>query len=137
LESQILTFVAEFPVVTHDITMDVQITLDHDARITRYVELGVRDRTWVATGEYECTDDRNDLHPEPWLSLTAGDRVEDLGETVVVGANIKGTDEAGKVRINGKIGWALDRVSYAVDNPFGGTSAGGSNCLQPLSGARY
>jgi hypothetical protein len=129
LAASIQTIGSERALVARDVVVKSEIAIDLAGRITRLIERHTETPTLLATGEHECSDDRADMHPNPWFSLPAGVRVEDLGETVVIGVNIKGADEARRVRWNGQVGWALYRVSFAVENPYGGTSAGVSECL--------
>lgn len=66
---------------------------------------------------------------DPWLVLNPGEVVRDLGETVVISINPKGANTARRVRTQTEDGWTLNSVAFSVPNPFGGTSAGGSDCL--------
>jgi hypothetical protein len=126
----------EEPAISRAVTVDLEIELDPDGRIARYVEARVESPLLRVTGAEECNDpDRGDQSPVPALNLKKGTLVHDLGETVVVGTNAKGTDVARKVRVNGRDGWTMDRVAFAVANPSGGTSAGAASCLDPVGDA--
>jgi hypothetical protein len=132
LAPQVVAWGTNAPVVLRDVTAEVEIALDGEGRITSYKELRVATPWLRVTGAENCdSEGRGDGRPEPWLDLAKGTRVQDLGETVIIGTNTKGADVARKVRHLGKTGWALDRVAFAVENPMGGSSAGGADCLAP------
>jgi hypothetical protein len=128
------SWVRNEPVVVRRVTANVEIQLDAEGRLSRYIETSVERPLLRVTGEENCDPtvvvDRP--RPEPWLTIKTGDLVRDLGETVVISINAKGADTARKIRLKDEDGWTLDSVSFAVDSPLGGTSAGGSDCLAPV-----
>jgi len=122
------------PMIERQVTANVEIELAADGRIVRYVERSV-ERPWLrVTGDENCEDflAGGDAPIEPWLALEPGKKVQDLGETIVISFNPKGGNVARRIRSDDEEGWTISSVSFAVPNPFGGTSAGGSDCLAPV-----
>ncbi|HYQ03275.1 MAG TPA: hypothetical protein VER96_31590 [Polyangiaceae bacterium] len=121
------------PMIERQVTVNVEIELAADGRIMRYLERGV-ERPWLrVTGDENCENFIDGDAPiEPWLVLDRGTTVRDLGETIVLSFNTKGPNIARRVRSEDEEGWAISSVSFAVPNPFGGSSAGGSDCLAPV-----
>jgi hypothetical protein len=126
----------DVPLVVREVTVNTEIELDSEGRIARYVERSVEQPLLRVTGDENCEGGRDILaygpFIDPWLVLEPGKLVRDLGETVVISINPKGANTARRVRTQTGDGWTLDSVSFAVENPAGGTSAGASDCLTRL-----
>jgi hypothetical protein len=116
-------------VVSRSMTVDVEVTLDADGRIAQYVEAHVQTPRLRVTHPEKCADVPD--HPGvPWVAVSHGMIVQDLGETLELSMSAKGPATARKVRANGQDGWTMESVCFAVSNPYGGTSAGMSSCLE-------
>jgi len=115
--------------VLHETTVDVELAFAKDGRITRYVEGAVHRRSLRATALAEC-DTVDDEGPGQ-VPLPRGAVVLDLGQTYSTFVSAKGPEIVRLVRMGGKDVWVNDRRSFAVENPNGGTSAGGGACLEP------
>lgn len=126
----------DVPLVVREVTANTEIELDSEGRIARYVERSIERPVLRVTGDENCEGGSDILAYgpaiEPWLVLEPGQLVRDLGETVIISINPKGANIARRVRTQTEDGWTLNSVAFAVENPFGGTSAGGSDCLTPL-----
>jgi hypothetical protein len=115
--------------VLHETTVDVELAFAKDGRITRYVEGALHRRSLRATGLEECAT-VDDEGPGQ-VPLPKGTAVLDLGQTYYTFVSAKGPEIVRLVRLRGKDVWVNDARSYAVENPNGGTSAGGGPCLEP------
>jgi hypothetical protein len=116
--------------VLHETTVDVELAFAKDGRITRYAEGTVHRRSLRATGFDEC-DTVDDVGPGQ-VPLRKGTVVLDLGQTYYTFISIKGPEIVRLVRLRGKDIWVNDDRFYSVENPNGGTSAGGGACLEPV-----
>jgi hypothetical protein len=123
----------DVPLIVREVTVNTEIELDSEGRIARYVERSVEQPLLRVTGDENCEGGSDILADgpaiDPWLVLKPGQLVRDLGETVVISINPKGANTARRVRTQTGDGWTLNSVSFAVENPAGGTSAGASDCL--------
>jgi len=108
--------------VEHDVTVDVELAFAPGGLVTRYLELHVRRPLLRVTGETNCT----------MGDLRKGQTVVDLGDSYVTFMTPKGPQRVHRVQIAGQPAWIDEIRSWEVDNPAGGTSAGGSSCLEPV-----
>lgn len=120
------------PEVSRSVTVQVEVELDAEGKIARYVEKSVESPLLRVNGEAFCENVDTVDATLPWVDVKKGMLVQDLGETLVLIWRPRGPTTARKVRANGKEGWTIDCTYFPVDNPFGGTSAGGGACLDPV-----
>jgi hypothetical protein len=108
--------------VQHDVVVDVEIAMGPDGRLQRYLETHVHQPLLRTTGQEDCPP--------------KGETVVDLGDIYVTSWSIKGPQQVRRVRAKGEVSWYPDQFSWEVDNPNGGTSAGGATCLEPVPGSK-
>ena len=106
--------------VQHAVVVDVEIALGADGRLQRYLETHVHQPLLRTTGQEDCPP--------------KGETVVDLGDIYVTSWSAKGPQQVRRVRAKGEVAWYPDILSWAVDNPAGGTSAGGAQCLEAVRG---
>jgi hypothetical protein len=129
-EERLTIGVLDAGLVLHETSLDVELAFAKDGRITRYVEGAAHRRSLRATGSGECNT--VDEEGPGQVPLPKGTVVLDLGETYSTFVSAKGPEVIRLVRFRGKDVWVNDARSYSVENPNGGSSAGGGPCLESV-----
>jgi hypothetical protein len=115
--------------VEHSANVAVEIAFDAAGKIVRYVEGSPHETLLRFHAEEHCllTDDDPGV---PVIALADGAIVTDLGDRYITQQSPKGPQVIRHVLLRGGGDvWVNDSRAFAVENRFGGTSAGLADCL--------